>query len=794
MSSLAAFDLRRPAPLAPLSAPASERASEQLPVPLTSFVGREREIAAIQELILHPDVRLLTLTGPGGVGKTRLALRVLSGLRAAFPGGVWFVELAPVSDPGLVLATVAATLGVWNAGESRVVESLALALGSTPTLIALDNLEQVVEAGSDVAELLALCPELVILATSRVSLRIGGEQLFPVSPLAVPGPTQAIDETLVDGNPAVALFAHRAQAIRPDFAVTATNAPIVTEICRRLDGLPLAIELAAARTRVLSPAALLLRLDHKLQVLTGGPRDLPDRQRTLRDTIAWSYDLLQQSEQALFRTLAVFAGGFSLEAAEAVAGDADVLDNLGDLVDGGLVRQDEQPGGETRFRMLETVREFALEQLQASGAEQATRERHADWFLQTVAQANLTEYRAGEAESLARLGQDLDNIRTALSWCMRPDAPAADIDVALRLAAGTERFFVTRSSVPEGRAWVERALQRGAGASPEARARGLAAAGILAMVEMEDEPSLRYSGEALALWTQLDNPAAATSALFFMGLIAWRNRDVARLAAIVAQADALSPTIEGSNFRYTAVVLRGMLAHVRGELDVARRLLEESVQRYTQVGFSWGVGWLTGVLGTIALQDNDLPRSLSRRQQALQLFWDHGDIASVAGQLIEIALIATRLGQAGQAARFLGLAGAVREAGGIPMTGDFPSEAEATAESIGALGEGTYAAGFSAGHGLTPEVGVAEALAIRPDPGPLRTEPATAGGGGFGLTPREFEVLRHLAGGGSTNRDIADALSISPKTAGNHVDNILAKMGVNSRVAAIAVALREQLV
>src|SRR5215203_5155432 len=280
MTSLVAFDLRRPAPLAPLSAPASVRASEQLPVPLTSFVGREREVAAIRATILNPGVRLLTLTGPGGVGKTRLALRVLSGLHAAFPGGVWFVELAPIRDPSLVLPAVASTLGVWNAGESRVVESLAVAIGRTPTLIALDNLEQVVDAAPDISELLTLSPTLTILATSRVSLRLVGEQLFPVAPLAVSGPLRAFDNAPSEDEGAVALFTHRAQSVRPSFVVDTTNAPVVSEICRRLDGLPLAIELAAARTKVLSPAALLLRLDRQLQVLTGGPRDVPDRQRT----------------------------------------------------------------------------------------------------------------------------------------------------------------------------------------------------------------------------------------------------------------------------------------------------------------------------------------------------------------------------------------------------------------------------------------------------------------------------------------------------------------------------------
>lgn len=800
MSSIAAFDLRRPAPLAPLSAPASERASKQLPVPLTSFVGRERDVAAIQQIILSPNARLLTLTGPGGVGKTRLALRVLSGLHDAFPGGVWFVELASIRDPDLVLPAVAATLGFQNAGDSRVVDSLAVAIGGVRTLIALDNLEQVVDAASDIGALLGRCPSLVILATSRIALRLGGEQLFPVAPLPVPEPPRTFEADHPEDDGAVELFMHRAQSVRPGFTVDATNAAIVTEICRRLDGLPLAIELAATRTKVLSPAALLLRLDHKLQILTGGPRDLPDRQRTLRDTIAWSYDLLLPAQQALFRLLAVFARGFTLDAAEAIAGvDGDILDDLSDLVDGGLVRQDEQPGGETRFRILETVREFAQERLEDSGEILAVCQRHADWFLRLISQANLTEYRDGETESLARLGQDLDNIRAALGWSLRPEATDSDIDVALRIAAGMERFFITRSLVPEGRSWVERALLRGAGASDEARARGLAAAGILAMVEVDDEASLRYSAESVALWDRLDNPAGEISALFFMGLVAWRNRDVSHLAEIVTRAAELHPKIEWSTWKNTIHVLNGMMAHARGDVDRAQMSLERAVHIYEQIGFTWGVGWLTSVLGAIALQTADLQQALRRGQQALGIFWEHGDIASVGNELVGIALVATRLGQADQSARLLGLAASVRDASGLVVTREAPLDAMAIAETTAALGADAFAAGFAAGRTLAPGTGVAEALAIHEShapigQSPILSEPATRSNGNvFRLTPRELEVLRQLTTGRTTNRDLAEALSISPKTAGNHVDNILAKLEVKSRVAAISLALNEGL-
>jgi predicted ATPase len=413
-----------------------------LPAPLSSFVGREREVAAVTALLSEPGVRLVTLTGPGGVGKTRLALRVARDVEADFADGVVFVPLAAVRDPDLVIATVARALRIPDAGVRPLVERLAAAIRARHFLLVLDNFEHVVEAASQVADLLAACPELKALATSRSVLRVSGEHADAIWPLALPDASGQTSLEAVAGAEAVRLFVARARAAQPDFVLTDANAPTVAAICRSLDGLPLAIELVAAKLRLLPPESLLARLARTLPVLTGGGRDLPDRQRTMRDAIAWSYELLTGDEQVLFRRLAVFVGGFTLDAAadvaESVGGDA--LAGVEALAEQSLLHRLAGGPGDPRFGLLETVREFGLEQLEASGEADAVRGRHAAHFaaLAEVARSSMI---LNQTAGLERLRAEDGNLLAALGWLERLATPR-------RSSVSRRRCSTTGSSSP----------------------------------------------------------------------------------------------------------------------------------------------------------------------------------------------------------------------------------------------------------------------------------------------------------------------------------------------------------
>src|SRR5215203_4806389 len=443
-----------------------------LPLQPTPLVGREREVEEISERLRSEQVHLLTLTGPGGTGKTRLALQAAADLLEEFEDGVFFVALATITDPELVPSTIAGPLGVKESAEQPLLETLKSFLQQKHLLLLLDNFEQVLEAAPLVGELVAADPKLKILATSRIPLRLYGEQEYMVPPLALPDPRVLPPLEVLAQYEAVRLFVERARAVKPDFEVTNESAPAVAEICARLDGLPLAIELAAARTKLLPPQALLSRLSNRLQLLKGGARNLPARQQTLRGTISWSYNLLNEEEKTLFWRLSVFSGGSTLEAIEEICdpeGDIDVLEGVDSLVEKSLLRQEEGVGEEPRFVMLETVHEYAREKLEESGEAEKIKRAHAEHFLAMAEEAN-AELRGPEAaKGLERLEVEHDNMRAALSWAIGRQK----VELGLRLAGALWRFWSVRGHYGEGRRWLEGALVAGGRGSTASRATAL---------------------------------------------------------------------------------------------------------------------------------------------------------------------------------------------------------------------------------------------------------------------------------------------------------------------------------
>jgi predicted ATPase/class 3 adenylate cyclase/Flp pilus assembly protein TadD len=687
-------DLFRPERIFQLTAPSLpsefpplrtlESHPNNLPLQPTPLVGRERETREVADRVCTEEVRLLTLTGPGGTGKTRLALQAAADLLEEFSDGAFFVTLATITDPELVPSAIAGPLGVKESAEQHFIETLKNYLQGKELLLLLDNFEQVLKGASFVGELVATCPKLKVLATSRIPLRLYGEQEYPVPPLALPDPRVLPPLKALTQYEAVRLFVERARAVKADFEVTNENAPAVAEICARLDGLPLAIELAAARVRLLSPEAMLTRLNTRLKLLKGGPRDLPTRQQTLRGTIDWSYELLEEEEKTLFGRLSVFSGGRTLEAIEEICdpeGAFDALEGVESLLEKSLLRREEGAGGESRFVMLETVHEYAREKLQEGEEAEAIKEAHAEYFLRLTEEAEPELKGPDQLEWLERLEAEHDNLRAALSWSLG----GADAELGLRLAGALWYFWSFRGYFSEGRGWLEEAIAGNVKAPPMARARALRGLASLAVDQGDYERAGTSAEEALALYRGLGDDKGVADCLGELGWASIYRGDYERAAALFEEGLAAARESDDAWSIAFALNALSVLAGNRNDFERAEALWEEALALGRKVGDRTRVRAVLTNMGYAAMVRGDFKRAEVHLEEGLAIARELNEPYANAGSLLNLGIVATRRGDHGRAKTLLEESLALhRELG---SNRDVAECLEVMAEVAGGLGE-----------------------------------------------------------------------------------------------------------
>jgi predicted ATPase/class 3 adenylate cyclase len=762
-------DLERPERLFQLVAPGlpsdfpSPRAVEArwpgLPAQPTSLVAREAEVAAVRELLLAGDGRLVTLTGAPGTGKTRLGLQVAAETIGDFADGVTVVFLAATSEPGLVPSAIARRLGLRESGARPIRESLEDHLRTRRTLLVLDNFEQLLEAGPLVADLLATCPGLQVLVTSRAPLRVRGEREFPVPPLALPDPGEIGNPETLAECPAVALFIQRARAVSPSFRLTEANAAAVVEVCRGLDGLPLAIELAAARAKLLSPAAIAKRLGSRLTLLTAGPRDVPERQRTLRGAIAWSHDLLNAEERRLFRRLAVFVGGFSVEEVQEVCGaPAEDMADLTSLIDQSLVTHSVEGAGEPRLTMLETIREYALERLQESGQADGTRSRHAAVFLALAEAAEPLLTGPEQATWLRRLEREHDNLRAALAWLL----DRGDAETAARLAVALTRFWIMNGHFSQGGEWLGRVLTPSPALPARLRANVLGAAGTLAKEQADYARAVPLLEESLALARDVEEERliASTSlnlvnallecgefaradtllqeshrihrevgdqrglarTLNSLGIVACGLGEYARAGPLFEASLALHRELGSHHGEASTLNSFGELARLQGDLARAAGLYTQALELVRELGSRDYPAFLLQNLADVARLSGDPERARTLYAESVRLARELGQRRAVAMDLVGLAELARLEGRATDAARLHGMAAGLR---GSERFSIWREDERALQEAIAALrlelGPAAFDAAWMEGRRMDVEEAIALALDPSRDTGPVTT-------------------------------------------------------------------------
>jgi predicted ATPase/DNA-binding CsgD family transcriptional regulator len=762
------------------------------PVPTTPLFGRATALADLHALLAQNRTRLLTLTGAGGTGKSRLALELAHAISAAYTH-TWFVDLTTIGDPGLVPGAIAEVVGAHETGIRPVQALLREVLSAEPGLIILDNFEHVLDAAGFIDDLVGACPNLVVLVTSREALGLRSEHVYLVEPLPVPDPGQSADGQLTRRVASVMLFEERARARRATFQLTDQALPAVAEICARLDGLPLAIELAAAQVGVLAPSVILARLAAGATLLGAVHRDLPVRHQTVQATVAWSYNLLEPVEQAVFRRCGVFSGGFTAAAAERVCRnpgsgllESDTLEVLAQLVAKSLIRIADDTSTQPRFWLLETIRDYAIDQLKLADELAQAREAHTTYFVELVEQAQTSLYGPGMASALDDLALDYGNFRAVSQWALE----TGGLTSGLRLAVGLYRFWVARGHLTEARGWLEVALPRSQSVPPATRAAALNVAGVLAGIQHDHERATAFFRESLKLWGTLDDTGRQAGVYLNLGLIAHVTGDVEEAQRQFERADELFQAVGDRSGQARALGSRARLAREQADLTRALRLAEDSLRLFQATGDLFGTAHALANLGHIRLELDEPQAAAGAFREALETWRGLGNILDVAECLEGVAAVVADA-QPQRAAHLLGSAEQMRKTSGAPVAAvDVPRYAQLVSRVKNHLGQDAFTADWAAGRDLP--IDSAMDLALHVDLTDGATTPRAPVDEASLLSPRQRHVAQ-LISTGSSNREIADALVLSIKTVETHIQHIFTKLRVKSRAEIAVWAARHDL-